>query len=1188
MTGAGSTFPIKDLAPKKTQLQVIDKVLAGKPLTKLQEGIFDRMQEHLTKQKEDLLYRQEQNPIPMTTGDLNLKIGDEVRIPGDTLRVTKVTPNQITLKDGITKNVDPVFDKIDVVGGEEGITRTPERGQTIATEVSLAQKAGLNDDQMMALVSDTTKAENLRTLADRVSRGEVKEADAVSDIRRMVAPQAELTSALPGIEAKNAELLRQQKAQDQAQFARKPIPQQAPSLETETVGSNLFARQTSLEQVVSDLEGKVSQQVGEVPPPVGLAIRKVGEVPKAPEIPEFKFRNPETEARFQGAKGVKPEGLFSKLKELGGHMVRATTRGAHEFLPRGAEFEPARFELLKLDKQWGVASDKAIRLQQGILLKMDKKSYDLFSRKVILDDLVQEAVAGRDLPFGFTKESLAAEKGRLDASLPPHVTEAVATRKRVMNAVRDDLVKAHKDIGSDIAERMSKEDYFRHQVLEYAQAEDLLRAGKKVKSPTSRGYLKERKGSELDINADYLQAENEVMAHMLHDTQIAKFIKFVDSKYNIQPRLSQEAKIATRNGKPATWQDLIPEGYTTWQPREGNVFYMTNSLPESVAEKLRQAIMKDGGFSPKDVETLSAELNEIRKVPVIGGPRKQFVIKQELADQLNKMPKVEGPIVKASREVQNVWKIWQLVSPRRFFKYNTRNLTGDLDATFVGNPSALRQTPQAIEELWRVYKGDAPMTPEMKTWFERGGMQSNVQVQEIGDLNKLEMFRKLSESKGTAKEIPLKLWQGYWKGARISTDFREGILRYGNYLEYLKQMRAGGGKPKNFGASIPEEVMALKSLEDRAYKLSNELVGAYDDVSPATQNISRHLMPFSRWLEVNAKRYVRLAKNAARTGDLAGTIGRKFAIKSPIVAYKMGKFALKATALTGMLAAWNRLMFPDEEKELPEGIRSKVHIVLGRDKSGKILYFNRLGALSDFLDWFGLDDAPRDISDFLNGRRTLGEILKESAESPVNKIAQGLSPVYKTPAELLSRKQFFPNIFKPRGMRDTGLYLAQQYGLDAEYRAISGLPSRGYGESLKNFAFYSIDPGEAAFQDAYEMKRRFMQGIQKGGDFQGISTPKSTAIYNYKTAIRYKDREAADKYLQEYADLGGTREGFDRSLQSLHPLYGLNKQEQQEFRISLGEDDRVRLDRAIEFYNQNFAKAMVKEDRSALPIRKAK
>ena len=120
------------------------------------------------------------------------------------------------------------------------------------------------------------------------------------------------------------------------------------------------------------------------------------------------------------------------------------------------------------------------------------------------------------------------------------------------------------------------------------------------------------------------------------------------------------------------------------------------------------------------------------------------------------------------------------------------------------------------------------------------------------------------------------------------------------------------------------------------------------------------------------------------------------------------------------------------------------------------------------------------------------------------------------------------------------------------------------------------------------MKRRFMQGIQKGGDFQGISTPKSTAIYNYKTAIRYKDREAADKYLQEYADLGGTREGFDRSLQSLHPLYGLNKQEQQEFRISLGEDDRVRLDRAIEFYNQNFAKAMVKEDRSALPIRKAK
>ena len=171
-------------------------------------------------------------------------------------------------------------------------------------------------------------------------------------------------------------------------------------------------------------------------------------------------------------------------------------------------------------------------------------------------------------------------------------------------------------------------------------------------------------------------------------------------------------------------------------------------------------------------------------------------------------------------------------------------------------------------------------------------------------------------------------------------------------------------------------------------------------------------------------------------------------------------------------------------------------------------------------------------------------------------------------------------------MRDTGLYLAQQYGLDAEYRAISGLPSRGYGESLKNIAVYSIDPGEAAFQDAYELKGRFMKTIQKGGDFQGISSPKSTAIYNYKTAIRYKDKEAVNKYLQEYANLGGTKQGFTQSIKTLHPLFGLNLEERKQFEMSLNEDDKNRVKKAIEFYGQIFLMESVEQARQSLPSRK--
>ena len=36
------------------------------------------------------------------------------------------------------------------------------------------------------------------------------------------------------------------------------------------------------------------------------------------------------------------------------------------------------------------------------------------------------------------------------------------------------------------------------------------------------------------------------------------------------------------------------------------------------------------------------------------------------------------------------------------------------------------------------------------------------------------------------------------------------------------------GKPKTWGASIEEEVMALDNIKDKAYKMSNELLGTYD------------------------------------------------------------------------------------------------------------------------------------------------------------------------------------------------------------------------------------------------------------------------------------------------------------------------------------------------------------------------
>src|SRR5690606_21167351 len=42
----------------------------------------------------------------------------------------------------------------------------------------------------------------------------------------------------------------------------------------------------------------------------------------------------------------------------------------------------------------------------------------------------------------------------------------------------------------------------------------------------------------------------------------------------------------TLGDKFVTWEDIIPEGYTTWQPREGNVFFFADSIPSRYAEEL--------------------------------------------------------------------------------------------------------------------------------------------------------------------------------------------------------------------------------------------------------------------------------------------------------------------------------------------------------------------------------------------------------------------------------------------------------------------------------------------------------------------------------------------------------------------------------------------------------------------------
>lgn len=981
----------------------------------------------------------------------------------------------------------------------------------------------------------------------------------------------------------------------------------------------------------------------------------------------------DTEKRYQVAKrGVGKKDLVPSIKE----GIINLRKQAREFpeLPDVPEYSQFRTALLTLQKQKGIAADKTIRRLHGIVGQFGPNKLDLFTRQVLLNDLVREAEEDRALPFGFTPETVAQahEQVRELVQRNEDVAEAVQKRRQAWADVKARYQRAMRAIGQDrLADRISKEDYFRHQVLEYAgqraKAPQTSIDRQGLRSPTGRGFTKQRHGSTLDINANYLQADFEVMAQMEFDIAVAKVVALVDRVHNIQGNLKRAAKDANNHaiykmiraeqtqmfgpdaeenapspmfqawqkfkrdiaigmdkvrkaleykkdaplsmedlkawanteGHPAqpgalqafkamserrqwikeklgknfqTWEDLVPEGYQVWQPEPGNIFFMAESIPHRLAQQLLESVIPSA--------EITAE--QLRSILAMGGPKEQFVIPDEVYHTLRSMAlPVPNKILDSLKAIQGSWKQLMLLAPRRGIRYNLRNMLGDLEAATIGNPRSLRRIPEAMKDLWPVFFGKTEeLKGEVRHWFERGGFQTTLQVQEMGDLNELKLFRAalMKAERGGLGSIPFKLITNYWKGMRLATDYREGILRYANYLEYLNQMRSNEAqKPRNYGASKPENVMALPDVRDRAFKLSNELLGAYDRVSHIGQNLRNYLYPFFSWVEVNFRRWKQMFKNAFRNIRETGRFGVTAA------GVKAVGYTIRFGFLWAALQAWNHLKWPDEEKELDEATRNRPHIIFGRDEQGRIMFLDGISALGDLLSWFGLDTAPALTQDVLTHRLTLQEALTTMAKAPINKVVQGLTPFIKTPLELAMRASAYPDVFRPRPIQDRGEYVADQLTVGKEYRAAKGVPGPPLfgAEDAAGLVVRRTDPGSNAYADWNGIEDRWRERFGKSHDLH-YQSPKAKALRHVAKAIQLGDAEQEAKWRAEYERLGGNKKGMLASVRALAPLSGLSKAERSQVLAGLTPEDRVILARAERYYMEKMMVVLPPHERSAL------
>lgn len=875
----------------------------------------------------------------------------------------------------------------------------------------------------------------------------------------------------------------------------------------------------------------------------------------------YTFENAEVEKNWNASHGIKGKPIKSKLNEFFENMKNDFTR-TFSTLPEEKEFAKLKFEIVRYPKIRGIAIQSTIRTLDDILSGLNKDMYNTFERKVLLDDLEEEYLLEHDLPNDFTPEIVDDELERIKPYITPEVQEALDKRKQHWDEIKNQYVQAMSDVGFDVSQRFTKESYFRHQVIEYQNLHGgIYGTGKRLRVATQRGFLKQRQGYIGSINTDYLQAEMEVMAQMKADTEIAKMIRRIEKKYSITDALKKEATEIKKRGHTSNvkWKDLIPEGYTTWQPREGRIYYLAYSIPEKIVDSLVDGIGED----------LSLDPNDIKKVLAVGQKRKQYVVKQEVADTLNHLftEKEDVWVSKLSKKILGAWKSWVTgINPKQMAKFNIRNASGDLDAVVGEVPGVLKYVHRATEEIIQARKGF--YTKNFGEWVDLGGFEDSLLNSEgIRGVNKLGKFAKLT---GYRELNPLKRYKGF--AINLSNN-REAVLRYAAYLYYKNSIRKNNGKILNYGYSNPKLVNGLDTVEEKAFKLSKDLLGSYDETSVFGRYVSDHLIPFYRWNEVNLTRYIRAIRNAVTDNGNVENIGKAVASKYGIkiiggVAKRLGKLFIKMFLMTTIISIWNNLLFQNEEDQLSDQVKDKPHLILGRDKDGKISYFSRLGALNDFLEWFGADRLAGDIRDIMNGNKTLKEQVEQMAYAPASKAVNSLNPATKLPFELLLNGKLYPNIQKPQAIRDKGAYIAQSLGLDQEYRNIAGLPHKPYLSTLSDTFLYKSDPEESAYYKIVDLKNKFEVKNGKLPYASYTTSPKSNALYYLKTALKYGDKAAVKKYMQKYIELGGTEKGYKTSMKSLDPLYGLNTKEKTEFMRTLTPQEKETFKRAKKFYDE--------------------
>lgn len=300
--------------------------------------------------------------------------------------------------------------------------------------------------------------------------------------------------------------------------------------------------------------------------------------------------------------------------------------------------------------------------------------------------------------------------------------------------------------------------------------------------------------------------------------------------------------------------------------------------------------------------------------------------------------------------------------------------------------------------------------------------------------------------------------------------------------------------------------------------------------------------------------------------------GRSTAKLTGVALIRGAQTVVMLSILQAITTAFNWLFWPDEEDQLADEVRSKPHIIFGKDGNGKILYWESYDAATELLSWVGMDKWVKQFKGIKDGK--VQDVVWDVMLAPINQTYGLWNPLLgKYATEVMLGKTGWPKIQDPRPIRDKLEYGAGIFGLVPEYRLLAGKPSEGYLKDRgKSLLVKRADTGQVAYYQANELVEDFLDKINKGKAYAEPDTPnarkKRDALYNLKLAIRYHDEDAQQKYGRLYTELGGTFKGLQQSIKMSHPLAAIPKKMQAAFLEGLSEDQGKTVARAVEWYGR--------------------